>query len=454
VTRCIIHVGMHKTGSTSIQWSLDGFSDERFLYARLDIPNHSLAMVSLFSPHPEHHRLNRADRPDAAALAEYVADMRGRLERSVAEAGKRTLIVSGEDIGVLPPEGLARIRDWFRARFDELTVVSYVRPPAGFMASGFQQRVKSGVARQIRPDREYRNYRKFFGALDDVFGRENVHLWKFDPAAFPEGCAVRDFCSRLDIALPARRIVRLNESLTRQAVALLYNYGRIGSKLGFTAMRAPEGHKLGMLLAKAGGEKFRFSPDIVAPVLARNRADIEWMEARLGQSLDEHLGEHRPGDVRESKDLLTPDAEVARRLRSLLGRAAPEGIRGETPGEMAKLMHALRRKHASRGEILETSGPPRVQWRMTDLIDDLYQANPGLLDDLPEDKVIALIQHLFRHISKALGESRDGTVSYPGLGIFRIAQVSRMVDGRKVSHARITFHRIGGRAKPKSVTDD
>ena len=51
--RCIIHIGMHKTGSTSIQRSLQGYRDDRFQYARLGkTANHSLAMYSLFAADP------------------------------------------------------------------------------------------------------------------------------------------------------------------------------------------------------------------------------------------------------------------------------------------------------------------------------------------------------------------------------------------------------------------
>jgi hypothetical protein len=344
--RCIIHIGMHKTGSTSIQRSLQGFRDDRFQYARLGkTANHSLAMYSLFVPHPEQHPLHKTHRPDAAALSAYVAEMRAELERTIDAARGRTLLISGEDISVLPPDSLTQLRDHFRGRFDEITVVGYVRPPGGYMASGFQQRAREGAVSRLDLAREYRNYRQGFSKFDDVFGRGNVHLWKFDPGTFPGNCAVRDFCSRLGIALPVRRIVRFNESLSRQAVGLLYTYYSLGTKHGFYAGRVPQDEKLGALLAGVGSDKFRFSPDAVRPVLEKNQADIKWMEARLGQSLHEDLGSHRPGDVREESDLLNPDPAAVGKLLALLGRSAPAGIRGETPEEVAQLMHAFRKKH-------------------------------------------------------------------------------------------------------------
>ncbi len=74
MSKCIIHIGMHKTGSTSIQKSLDGFHDQEFFYAHLgNTPNHSLAIFSLFSSHPERHHLHIARGRDSAAIKLYLS---------------------------------------------------------------------------------------------------------------------------------------------------------------------------------------------------------------------------------------------------------------------------------------------------------------------------------------------------------------------------------------------
>jgi hypothetical protein len=277
------------------------------------------------------------------------------LEQAIAAARGKTLILSGEDIRSLSRAELTRMHQFLRPHFDSLSVVAYVRPPAGFMASVFQQRMKGGVVSDLNVEREYPNYEAAFRKLDAVFGREHVQLWKFDPAGFPNRCVVRDFCSRLGIALPAECIVRLNESLPRHTVALLYTYRKFEQKLGAMTMRGPESLKLGALLAGIGQDKFRFSPDVVRPVLERHRADIEWMEARLGRSLQEDLGAHQPGDVRDEADLLRPARGIVAKLRALLGDKAPVEVTGETPEQVALLVHALR------GECARAAGAPKLK---------------------------------------------------------------------------------------------
>lgn len=342
MTRCIIHIGMHKTGSTSIQHSLHGLDDNRFLYARLgDDPNHSLAMYSLFAPQPGLHHIHRSNGADAATIATYVEKMHTDLEQAIAAAKGRTLVISGEDISAFPRDGLVKLRDYFDERFDDVTVVGYVRAPTGLMTSSFQHRVKIGGPDRFDPDRQYRSYRGTFGNFDEVFGREKVNLWKFDIGSFPEGCAVRDFCTRLDIDLPPERIVRLNEALPRQVVALLYTYYRAAPN-GASIMSGPEREKLLDCLAAIGKDPFRMSADVIKPILDKHRADITWMEARLGKSLQEEIGDHRIGDVRDESDLLRPDPIVTRKLLGLLGNEAPSGVKGETPEEVAQLVHRLR----------------------------------------------------------------------------------------------------------------
>ena len=45
----ILHIGMHKTGSTSIQLSLNGYDDGETIYANLENINHAFPIYTIFS---------------------------------------------------------------------------------------------------------------------------------------------------------------------------------------------------------------------------------------------------------------------------------------------------------------------------------------------------------------------------------------------------------------------
>jgi len=438
--RCIVHMGMHKTGTTSIQESLNNFEDDKFVYAKLgNHGNHSLPVYSAFADNPNSHHLHRASQRDDDAVRAYVAQVWIDFDRSFAKARGRTLLVSGEDIGVLPDRILVKLRDYLRSRAGDVKIVGYVRSPAGFMQSHFQQRVKSATVRSFDPEAMYRNYRDSFEKFDAVFGRENVTLWKFNPAAFPESCVVQDFCARLGIRFPKRRIVRLNESLSRQATAALYTYAKFGEHYGARNITGGAGMRLGQLIG--GTDKFRFSPDVLRPAIDKYREDIEWMEARVGEPLQEELEQHRPGDVRDEGDLLRPDAEMVGRLLQLLGDAAPKGIKGDTPEEVALLVHTLCEKQVpladrQRREATSHKNPP-VQ--LSDLVDQVRRTSPSLLNGISQDEANTLLREVFKHMNQKLAQAEGGFVNFASLGRFRINRVETNANGQKSVQRRIIF---------------
>ena len=339
IRHCIIHVGMHKTGTSSIQQSLMGFRDSDFVYADIDgRPNHTPALVSVFVESNGEYFLNVDRRNKNLGKRDVKVNTLRQLNRSILEVNGQTYIISGEGIAVFSKEELINMRNYLRIYFDKISIVAAIRSPASYMESAFQERSKKELSEFIKY-REYMSFQKF----DDVFGKDNVNFWKFNPIAYPNGCAVQDFCKRLGVNLPAERIVRVNESLSREAVSLLFTYRKFGDDLGARSMTGPQRKQLVESVASLGGNnKFHFSPDVIKPILEKNRSDIEWMEERLGESLYEELGEYRPGDVRDESDLLKPDPAIVSNLLSLLGDSAPKGVKGEAPEEVALLVHALR----------------------------------------------------------------------------------------------------------------
>jgi hypothetical protein len=434
MNNCIVHIGMHKTGSSSIQRSLQNFEDAKFLYADLgEDPNHSLAVYTVFATNPEKHHLHRSAGRGPVAVREYADQVRSMLERSAAAARGRTLVISGEDIGVLNQNELKALREFLEARFDNITIAGYIRPPASFMASSFQQLVKTASARWFDPQQLYREYQRSFGGFDSVFGRDRVKLWKFDPKSFPGACVVQDFGRRLGIAIPKRRIVRVNESLSRGAVSALYTYAKFGSALGAQSMRGPEGMRIGVALGD-GADKFRFSGDLVRSVLNQKREDIAWMEARLGETLHEETAPSSD-DVRDEQDLLRPDPTVVQKLRSLLGDAAPADVRGRTSEEVAKLVHAYRTQTAAKGEAREE----RKQIRIPELLDRIRQQHPAAFVGVPQHQARTIAAQIFKELGTAIAETSDGVVTVSGFGRFRFSKVEKEVDGVKTAHRRIIF---------------
>src|SRR5688572_18977606 len=103
---------MNKTGSSSIQRSLNQFANDQFVYARLgERRNHSLPIYSLFASRPQEHDLHRSASVDE--IRAYNETIARDLDNAVATAGERTLIISGESISTLPAEDVPRLLEYF-----------------------------------------------------------------------------------------------------------------------------------------------------------------------------------------------------------------------------------------------------------------------------------------------------------------------------------------------------
>jgi len=460
MTRCIIHIGMHKTGSSSIQSSLDGLDDATFRYADLGVSNHSLAMYSLFSEHPERHHLHKANRREGSPLDEYIEGMQTSLEKVIESLNGRTLIISGEDIGSLSKAGLSKLHQYFQNSFSSITIVAYVRPPAAFISSAFQQRVKGTGLNEINIKQEYRNYRESFAKFDEIFGRENVLLWKFSPSGFPSKCVVRDFCGRLGIDLPEEKIVRVNESLSRRAISLLYTFNKFSKKYGFKPMKGPEGMRFGKAFSAPDDGKFHFSSDIIRPILEENAVDVAWIEGRLGESLSEELSESKSDDIRGESDLLTPDPVTVNKLLALLGDSQPEGIQGESPDEVALLVQAFREKNkkgrkkgqnatvktvekktAIQGKKeLAMDGNAEALIKPNQLIRSLKEMHPELFHEISPKMAVILIRDVFRQINERVVALDDGVLDVAGLGRFKVTtRQMKGKDGQDLSRMRIMY---------------
>jgi len=342
MSRCIVHVGMHKTGSSSIQVSLARhLADPAFHYLDFGEPNASRAISTAFRADPETYHINRRLGLDREALREEAARIRATLARELQQAGSRTAILSGEDICLLAPPELRALQRVLEVAGREPRIVAYVREPVSFMESAFQQRVKGGLA-TLEMTPLYPRYQARFRKLERVFGPTRVEYWHYAPASFPSGCVVMDFCTRLGIAFDPASVVRSNQSLSLPALRLLYIYRRHGPAPQPGQEGRRRDRRFVRLLSRIEGPRLRFHADMVARILEASAEDRRWMEERLGVPL-EGAGSSATDAVRGDADLLHCDERGRAWLRERLARlpgTAPEPD-WDDPAQLAAALHRL-----------------------------------------------------------------------------------------------------------------
>lgn len=325
--RCWLHIGMPKTGSTSIQVYLDNQTKGKgWKYISLGgAASTNREMHAMFGTRPEQWYWFAKRGESREKIAARGQKMRQRLAKAIEGTRKENIILSSESLSMIEKRGIEALHEFLKPMFDEIRVVGYVRPPMGFMTSFFQQRVKAGHG-EFSFKSTLPCYKKRFKKFDMVFGKENVILRRFDPASFPGGCIVADFCGLIGIDPPAEgEVKRVNESLSREACGILYAYHKFGPGYGVGKDVIKENNRIIAPLLAMGGKKFKLAKSAIHQHV--DEADLRWMERRLGGKLREGKAEDGT-EVTGEEDLLNVSrascVEFARKFEEAYGVAVPE----------------------------------------------------------------------------------------------------------------------------------
>ena len=222
--KLILHIGIHRTGSTSIQRVLhanrDALHSQGFHYALNTVNHTSLA--------------NDFDRNRSSAQS--CVD---KLVEDAASFPNHTVIVSGED--------LCRIRNvqWlaaFKAHFD-VSVLCYVRRQDDWLESWYNQHIKWPWDTRFataspdeffacRSEFDWLHYAAMLGRWADVFGRQYVIVRPFEQGQLL-GSVVEDFCSQCDIDFSGLSVPphTHNASISAISISLLRHLGLL-NKVG------------------------------------------------------------------------------------------------------------------------------------------------------------------------------------------------------------------------------
>lgn len=281
---CVLHFGMHKTGSSSIQESLyytQALTGAR--YVRLGHPNASGPLMLAFRESGLRNLERRQGRA-RVPFDERKDKVLRALDSELAQDSER-FILSAESLAhMLLPE-LEALIEALATRVDRITAVGYVRPAQGYMESALQQHVRTGHTGKWHPGRFYPDYRKHLEKFEQALGRENVQFWLFEPSSFPDRDVVKDFCSRLGLGLPESSIRRVNESMSADALKLMWVFRKHGLPLVEDKRNIAKNRALVERLSLLKGPKISYAPELVEAVLEEHREDLDWMASRVGGSL-------------------------------------------------------------------------------------------------------------------------------------------------------------------------
>lgn len=237
VKRLVLHIGMQKTGTSSIQQTL-GESREilkkyNVYYPVIENFNHSFDFNPIFIDNPHknsiHFKIKGINTKIEAELEKHRLKKMWSLE--FEKNNYENFIISAEGLSILNKNGVLELRDFTKKYFDTVKIIVYVREVEGYINSFMQQRIKEGVTTLDKfnyiKDSQY--YKDCIENYVQIFGKENIIVRVFDKKFFKNGNLIEDFFDSLgiDINIGKLKIRTTNESLGQNAVIFLSEYNKM-----------------------------------------------------------------------------------------------------------------------------------------------------------------------------------------------------------------------------------
>ena len=219
----ILHIGVHKTGTSSIQNALRDFDDGDTFYARLHYDNHSIAMHTIFSNDYRNYHVWKAQGINGVELDKLREQLVHSLQSQITRQDRKRLIICAEDICILTDGEKKNLIEFITTHGVTPKIVCYVRDPAELSASAFQERVKAGFNEgSLDP---YPSFEKLLAPFWRLTNKNNVIVRYFSRENMEENCVVKDFCNVLNMNI--ENVTDLNESLPSSALKLIFNFNNL-----------------------------------------------------------------------------------------------------------------------------------------------------------------------------------------------------------------------------------
>lgn len=301
INKIILHIGVHKTASTTIQNTLfndrsklaeAGFLYPEFRAGDISISNHSIPFYSLFREQPEKYHFNvSCGYTNSEAINTLHEDYGRQLRRQIKGFKGETLVISGEDISHLQKDELEKLRRYFLEMTHpgaSFQVVLMCRHPVSRFRSFLQASIcnfgipmNKAIEYHLLRNKLYSNITSNFS---EVFGRENISVIKYEDAITYRHGPAGALLAVIDRDLPDKikpDIVRENPTHTYETVALLDSVNRtfpqtLGYELHPERMVA-----LNQLLAEMPGQKFMLPKGLSEKIWQNMAEDVNWLCAEF-----------------------------------------------------------------------------------------------------------------------------------------------------------------------------
>lgn len=89
-----------------------------------------------------------------------------------------------------------------------------------------------------------------------------------------------------------------------------------------------------------------------------------------------------------------------------------------------------------------------------EIIERIKKENPKLLGNIPEQRAARIVLAALAELGRQIDAMEEGVLRVPGFGNFRMQQIEREKDGKKITLKRTIFLAAGRKAGPRQATDE
>lgn len=300
VKRLLLHLGMAKTGTTSLQETL-GRNRKKLkslgvIYPSVKPYNHSFKFQVLFKDSPQDSFHYKQLAPDSDEQWQKELDLlRRQWVDTFTSFDEGVCVISAENLPGMKEKEIERLLNFVQPHFDRISAIVYVREPRESLRSHWEQDVKESLGELSGEALLQRaKSRLSYGFLDRwsaVLGRDKMTVRPFDADKFHGGSLLADFFHYGDLGdYPELNIQerQSNQSLGPEGASFLQAFNRrypqfVDGKLNPDRGLAGRMHLLYGSMRSIRSDRLNFEICFTAREASRINAQIATLNAYLAE---------------------------------------------------------------------------------------------------------------------------------------------------------------------------
>ena len=283
-----LHIGLEKTGTTSIQEFLHINRDQLYQQHKLYFPKSPGLKNHIHFPLYAYGK-NLGDLPLQKGLTdpEKLAAFRTAFKQDFFQEVKpilntgSDLLISNEHLSsrVADEADIQKLVALFKELNAQIKVIVYFRRQDKFLISTYSTWVKCGGKQNInmeaykKPRYDYLHQLNMWG---NVLGKENIEVGIFEKSRWKEGSLYLDFCSKIGITSLADLEIpeaTFNQSLDKDQIKFLLPFNRLVPEYTKEGRNPLRGDIVEVLEKHSGKEKLKFPNDHIQKINTYFQAD-------------------------------------------------------------------------------------------------------------------------------------------------------------------------------------